>query len=168
MAKPESSPLVDVAGELDAELATYNRLGELFLRAPLDSVKHLERAKVTLDELAQSEQRLQETAQRLIGALTGVRQRQEELAKRVVEHAPALQARNVRLNELLALLHGVAEGVAAMNQDLQARDPGQVGDDVLALSTRAEQLASEARGSDFPELADQAHSLQQRLRAIGK
>ena len=39
MAKTDSSPLVEAAAEYDSELATYARLGDLFLKTPLSSVK---------------------------------------------------------------------------------------------------------------------------------
>jgi DNA repair exonuclease SbcCD ATPase subunit len=167
MAKPETS-LVTAASDLDTELATYTRLGELFLKSPVDTVKHLERAKATLDELAQSEQRLQQAAQRLVAAIVAARGVQEDLGKRVVEHAPQLKVRNERLNELVAEMHGIAEQVAEMNRDLTGRDPKQVGEASGALAARSEQLASAAREAGFVELAEQAHALQQRLRAIAK
>jgi DNA repair exonuclease SbcCD ATPase subunit len=165
MAKPESS-LVTVATELDAELATYTRLGELFLRSPVDTVKHLERAKSTLDELAQSEARLQQAAQRLVAAIVEARGKQEELGKRVVEHAPQLKTRNDKLQELVAAMHGIAARVADMNQGLAARDPKQVADETTSLSAQSEQLAQLARDAGFVELAEQAHALHQRLRDI--
>ena len=52
MAKQDRTPLVDAAQEFDDQLATYARLGELFLKTPLGSVKHLERANQTLQEIA--------------------------------------------------------------------------------------------------------------------
>jgi uncharacterized coiled-coil DUF342 family protein len=168
MAKPEptSSSLVTVATELDAELATYSRLGELFLKSPVDTVKHLERAKATLDELAQSEARLQQAAQRLVAAIVEARGRQEELGKRVVEHAPQLKGRNDKLQELRAAMEGIAARLAEMNQGLAGRDPKQVADETTSLSSQSEQLAQLAREAGFVELADQAHQLHQKLRAI--
>jgi len=171
MAKPEPSALVAAASAFDSELATYQRLGELFLRAPLETVKHLERAKATLDELAGCEERLQAAAQRLIAALGEARGRQEDLATRVVGHAPQLQARNASVGKLMAEMHAIAADVAAINQNVTGSEPTdvpEVAERVLALATRAETLAGEARAASFDELADQAHALEQRLRAIAK
>jgi chromosome segregation ATPase len=171
MSKPDAPPLVAAAMAFDQELASYQRLGELFLRAPLDTVKHLERAKSTLDELAGCEQRLQEAAQRLIGALGEARARQESLAQSVVDHAPALQARNARFGELMAKMHAIAAEVGAINQNVTSSEPTdvpEVAQRVLGLSTRAEELAGEARAEHFDDLAEQAHALEQRLRAIAK
>jgi hypothetical protein len=171
MSKPDESALVAAAAAFDEELIIYNRLGELFLRAPVDTIKHVERAKATLNELAQSEERLQTAAQRMLAAIGAARERQESLAKRVVEHAPALQARNASVNGLVAQLHDIAAEVATLNEHVTGPQPADVpavADRVLALSTRAEQLAVEARTAELDELAEQAHALQQRLRAVAK
>ena len=96
MAKSDS-PLVDAAAAFDAELAIYSRLGELFLKTPLTTLKHLERANQTLGEIADCEQRLSDAGKRLIEALTGARQKQEQLSQSVVDYAPTVQARNTKL-----------------------------------------------------------------------
>ena len=176
MAKTEPSPLTEAAEAFDAALAAYTRLGELFLKAPLDTLKHLERANTTLGELADGEQRLQETGQRLIAAVAAARDRQQKLSADIVARAPALQARNGKLGELMSALHEIAGEVGKLNDEIAQRQPGSVvpsgsGDvssAVLALSERAEVLAQDARAAEFPELADQAHALYQRLQAIGK
>ncbi|HEY6036486.1 MAG TPA: hypothetical protein VIV58_19545 [Kofleriaceae bacterium] len=176
MAKTEPSPLTEAAEAFDAALAAYARLGELFLKAPLDTLKHLERANATLGELAEGEQRLQDTGQRLIAAVAAARDRQQQLSADIVARAPALQARNGKLGELMAALHEIAGEVGKLNDEIAQRQPGSVvpsgtGDvssAVLALSERAEVLAHDARAAEFPELADQAHALHQRLRTIGK
>src|SRR5256885_7857522 len=104
MPKPESSPLVDAAAAFDAELATYARLGELFVKTPLSSLKHLERANQTIGELADCEQRLHDAGKPLVTALAGAREKQEALSASVIAHAPAVQARNTRLRELMAAM----------------------------------------------------------------
>jgi DNA anti-recombination protein RmuC len=174
MTKSDPSALVAAAAAFDDELATYARLGDLFLRAPTNTLKHLERANATLGELAQSEQRLAECGQRLIAALGGARLRQEQLSKQIIAHAPELQARNAKLNALMTALHALAEDVAKLNQGVldakqQPTAPGaaDVSSAVLALSARAEQIAADARAAELPELAEQAHALHQRLQAIG-
>jgi DNA repair exonuclease SbcCD ATPase subunit len=176
MAKSEPSELTEAADAFDTALAAYARLGELFLKAPLDTLKHLERANATLGELADSEQRLQETGQRLIAAVASARDRQQALSQDIIARAPALQARNQKLGELMTALQEIAGEVGKLNEDMAQRQPGSVvpsgsGDvssAVLALSERAEHLAKDARAAEFPELGDQAHALFQRLQAIGK
>jgi len=176
MAKPEPTPLLTAAESFDEALAAYARLGELFLKTPLSSVKHLERANQLLGEIADCEQKLQDAGKRLIEALAGARQRQEQLSAAVIAHAPQLQARNTRLKELMTEMGQLATDVAAVNEKVAGRngdeavqpDPGEVSGAVLALSQRAEQLAAAARDAEFEEVATQAHALHQRLKAIGQ
>jgi chromosome segregation ATPase len=177
MAKSDSA-LVNAAAAFDAELATYSRLGELFLKTPLNTLKHLERANQTLGELADSEQRLQMAGKDLIEALTAARQKQEQLSQSVIDYAPTLQARNQRLRDLMTEMTQLGGDVSALNTvvtskngDAQAEaakpDPAEVSAKVLALSERAEKLADSCREADFAELGEQAHALHQRLKAIG-
>jgi DNA repair exonuclease SbcCD ATPase subunit len=177
MPKPDGTPLTDAAAAFDAELAVYARLGELFLKTPLTTLKHLERANQTLGDIADCEQRLQDAGKRLIEALSSSRQRQEALSNEVVAYAPTLQARNARLKELMLAMGELASDVAKLNALVMstngepghppAADPGEVSTAVLALSERAEQLANASREADFEELASQAHALHQRLKVIG-
>ncbi|HEY5948312.1 MAG TPA: hypothetical protein VIV40_22600 [Kofleriaceae bacterium] len=177
MAKSDS-PLVQAATQFDEELAIYARLGELFLKTPLNTLKHLERANQTLGEIADCEQRLSDAGKRLIEALTGARQKQEDLSQSVVDYAPTVQARNTKLRELMTAMGELAGDVQTVNTqvlqkngdqvaDPSRADPGDVSAKVLALSERAEKLADTCREADFAELGDQAHSLHQRLKAIG-
>lgn len=181
MAKVESTPLVEAAAEFDTELSSYGRLGELFLKAPLSSVKYLERANQLLGEIASCEERLQAAGQKLVKALAASRDEQEKLATNVVAHVPAIQQRNARLQELMGELTGLAGEVGGLNTLIQAKaengdssasptakDARDVSETVLGLSTRAEELAKVARDAEFEELAMQAHALHQRLQAIGK
>jgi len=181
MAKHDSSPLADAATAFESELATYGRLGKLFLETPLASVKQLERANTTLAEIAACEERLQAAGQTLVKALASARDQQEQLAQGVVAHVPTLQARNKRLQELMSELGNVAGEVAGLNDVIaRQRDSGDgsqgptqadaldVSETVFALSARAEQLARTAHEAAFEELATQAHALHQRLLVIGK
>jgi chromosome segregation ATPase len=181
MAKHEPSALTEAATAFDSELATYARLGKLFLETPLSSVKHLERANQTLAEIAACEERLQAAGQALVISLTAARQRQEELAKEVVAHVPAIQARNQRLQQFMSELGALAGEVSGLNQNISRRsgngdatqpptadDARDVSSTILALSERAEQLARAALDAELEELHTQAHSLHQRLQAIGK
>jgi len=178
MAKSSDSPLTQAAAEFDAELATYSRLGELFLKTPLNTLKHLERANQTLGELADSEQRLQDAGKALIEALTGARSKQEQLSRSVIDYAPTVQARNQTLRELMTSMGALAGDVSSINTTVTGKngdsggetaqpDPAEVSSKVLALSERADQLAASCREADFVELAEQAHALHQRLKAIG-
>ncbi|MGE0551315.1 MAG: hypothetical protein AB7O24_20550 [Kofleriaceae bacterium] len=180
MVKQAGSPLMEAAMAFDDELAHYMRLGEQFLKTPLDSVKHLERANTTLTELAACEERLQKLGEVLVKAFSIVRDQQDNLAKGVIAHVPMMQARNQKLQELMKEMSGVASEVSSLNAVVLARpengdttkpppvNPNEVSEAVLAVSARAAKLAEDANAAEFEELATQAHALHQRLLAIGK
>lgn len=180
MPKPDASPLLQAAVAFDEALAAYARLGELFLKTPLSSVKHLERANTTLSEIASCEERLQAAGQNLVRMLSAAREQQEQLSAQVVAHVPTVHARNQRLQELMGELAAVAAEVGGLNTALQGRGNGDASAPpsaadardasatVLALSARAEQLAATARAAELEELATQGHALHQRLQTIGK
>lgn len=173
--------LAEAATGFDQELAAYARLGELFVNAPVDSVKQLERANSTLAEIAACEERLQAAGQRMVQALAAARARQEQLAHDVVAKVPVVQQRNHQLQQLMAELTAVAGEVGGLNAAIAgSRENGDatrpptpdaardLSTTVLALSERAAHLAAGARDAQFEELAAQAHALHQRLQAIGK
>src|SRR5689334_10448151 len=171
--------LAVAAATFDDELAAYARLGEVFLRTPLASVKQLERANTTLAEIAACEERLQAAGQRMVQALSAARAQQEQLSRDVVAHVPVVQARNKQLNELMTELSAVAGEVGGLNNAIAgqrdngdarrtptAEDARGVSTTVFALSDRAERLAVAAREAEFDEIATQAHALHQRLQAV--
>lgn len=181
MVAKHETELADAAAGFDDELATYARLGELFIGTPVSSVKHLERANATLAEIAACEERLQAAGQRMVQALAAARARQEQLASEVVARVPVVQGRNQQLRQLMSELSAVAGEVGALNASMTVQrengDPTRpptadsardVSTTLLALSERAAQLAAGARDAEFEELATQAHALYQRLEAIGK
>jgi hypothetical protein len=170
----EPSPLTEAAEAFDAELVVYARLGELFLKTPLTSLKQLERANETISQIAECEQRLQDCGKRLIEALTQARGKQENLSNAVVAHAPTVQARNAQLKELMLQMGQLATDAAAVNAQVLSQnegekaDPSEVSSAVLAISERALGLAGAAHDAEFEELSQQAHTLHQRLKAIGQ
>jgi len=169
----ESSELVAAAAAFDAELTAYARLGELFVRTPLDGVKHIERANGTLGEIAACEERLQAAGQRLIAALTDARGRQESLAADVVAHVPAVQARNQALQAHMTELGALATEVGALNQTIAGHNGTAAGarslaEEVAALADKAAALAARARADALDEVAVQAHALHQKLDAVAK
>ena len=144
MAKQDPSPLVEAAASFDEELATYARLGELFLKTPLSSVKHLERSNGALAEPA-------------------VQQRNHRLQELMAE----LTAVAGEVGALNTVIQGKAENGDA-TVGVTKTDALDLSERVLVLSERAEKLAAAAREADYEELATQAHALHQRLATIGK
>jgi len=171
MPKP-TSPLTDAASAFDEVLGQYARLAELFLKTPLASVKHLERANATLTDLASCEEKLSRAGQVLLAALGDARARQETLSRDVIDHAPVLKGRNQELRDLMDEMGLVAGDVATLNTEVQGdrteANVAEVSDKVAALSARAEGLAKRANEAQFEEVSTQAHALHQRLDAIAK
>lgn len=170
----DSSPLTEAATQFDAELVTYARLGELFIKTPLTSLKQLERANQLLGEIADCEQRLQDAGKALITALTAARGKQEGLSAQVVAHAPTVQARNTQLRDLMMQMGTLATDAAAINARVLSPEGDatpeaeSVSVAVLQIAERSQQLAAAAHEAQFEELSQQAHSLYQRLKAIGQ
>lgn len=171
MAKPEPSALAAAATNFEAELEKYARLGELFLKQPLGSVKYLERANQLLGEIAGCEERLQASGQALVQALQASRGRQEALSEHVIAHVPAVTTRNKQLEALMQELGKIASEVGELNTAVAAPTPDtarEVSERVLALSEKALALSSQAHEAELEEVATQAHALHQKLDAIGK
>jgi septal ring factor EnvC (AmiA/AmiB activator) len=173
MAKSTSaSPLTTAAAAFDDALATYARLAELFVKTPLASIKQLERANATLDELAACEGTLQAAAQVLLAALGEARGRQERLAGEVVARAPELERRNRELRAVMDDMAALAADVGALNAVIAepnaeaTADVAGMSTRLLELSARAEQLGAAARSAGFDEVASQGHALHKRLLAI--
>ena len=175
----DSSPLTEAAAAFDAELVTYARLGELFLKTPLTSLKQLERANQLINEIVDCEQRLQDCGKRLSEALSAARSRQETLSGEVVAHAPTVQSRNAQLRDLMLQMGQLATDATAINAKVLqpvgdgSQPPAQpdmtdVSSSVLGIAERAQQLAAAAHDADFEELSQQAHALYQRLKVIGQ
>jgi hypothetical protein len=179
--RPDSSPLIAAAQAFDDELQTYTRLAELFIKSPLTTTKHLDRANETLSEIAACEQRLGETGRALVGALGTAREHQEQLAGRVVERLPAVRERNERLRGLMIELEALGKETAAIsaesgqvprdadgNLEVPTDTARDIGTKILELAARASDVANHARDAEFEELSNQAHALHQRLLAVGK
>ena len=96
-----SSPLVEAATEFDDELAVYARLGELFIKTPLDVAQAPRAREPAIGEIADCEQRLQDARQ---AADRGAHRRAQtagDALASVIAHAPTVQARNTQLRELM-------------------------------------------------------------------
>ena len=185
------SPLVEAAQAFEEELQSYASLSEAFVRAPLDSAKHLERASELLGEIAGSEQRLGDCGRQLAEAVGAARDDQERRAQGTLARVPVLKQRTAELAGLLKQLQELGAEAVGLNETaalLAKRGPvGQDGNDggqsgaedragaadaarkmseaIAGLSRRAQQVAVSAREHDFEDIARQAHALHQQLLA---
>jgi hypothetical protein len=179
--KQEPTQLEQAAEGVEEELRRFEALADTVLRTPLDSEKNLERASKALREVAESDERLVAQLQKLVAAVGGVRDRQQEHARGVNARAEELQARTEAFQALLQRYAGLGRSASELNavvQDIAARrQKATTPEDNRALAGSLEQLlermgqvADEAQGlansataDDFNDIARQADSLRQQL-----
>jgi uncharacterized protein YoxC len=179
--KQDPTQLEQAAEGVEDELRHFEALADTVLRTPLDSEKNLERASKALREVAESDERLVAQLQKLVAAVGGIRDRQQEHARGVNARAEELQARTQAFQELLQRYAGLGRSAAELNavvQDIAARrqkattseDNRALAGSLDALLERMVQVAEEAQGlataatgQDFSDIARQADSLRQQL-----
>ena len=179
--KQDPTQLEQAAEGVEEELRRFEALADTVLRTPLDSEKNLERASKALREVAESDERLVAQLQKLVAAVGGIRDRQQEHARGVNARAEELQARTQAFQELLQRYAGLGRSAAELNavvQDIAARrqkatsaeDNRALAGSLDALLERMGQVAEEAQGlataateQDFSDIARQADSLRQQL-----
>jgi DNA repair exonuclease SbcCD ATPase subunit len=184
MAKHESPPseLSGVAATLSEELDRFQDLAESLKKAPFNSQKNLERAAKLLRDVAESDQRLGEKIQALVGAISKVRDTQQQQAQAVTTRAQELQQRTEVFKELFhsyaqlgqdaAELNGISQQVAAKQSSGEGGGPEAVRNALGELNTRlgdlvdrAQKLTDDAGSRDFEDIARHADSLRQQLLA---
>jgi len=179
--KQEPTQLEQAAEGVEEELRRFEALADTVLRTPLDSERNLERASRALREVAESDERLVAQLQKLVAAVGGVRDRQQEHARGVNARAEELQTRTQAFQALLQRYAGLGRSASELNavvQDIAARkQKATTPEDNRALAGSLEQLlermgqvAEEAQGlansataDDFNDIARQADSLRQQL-----
>jgi uncharacterized protein YoxC len=179
--KQEPTQLVQAAEGVEEELRRFEDLADLVLRTPLDSEKNLERASKALREVAESDERLVAQLQKLVAAVGGVRDRQQEHARGVNARAEELQARTQAFQGLLQRYAGLGRSAAELNavvQDIAARKAkattsednralagslDQLLERMVGVADEAQGLATSANEADFSDIARQADSLRQQL-----
>jgi len=166
--RKQPSPLVEAAQAFDEALEAHARAGELFVRAPLSTTKHLERANELLGEIAAAEARLGECGAALAAAINVAHTRQQQLAKDIVDRLPSIKERNEQLQALLATFQALGAEAGALDAAAAASKPGELVATLTSLSERAATLATDARTTGFEELAREAHSLHQRLASTAR
>src|SRR5215218_7721133 len=122
--RQEPTELGQAAEGVDEELRRFEVLADTVLRTPLDSEKNLERASKALRDVAESDERLVAQLQRLVAAVGGIRDRQQEHARGVNARAEELQARTQAFQGLLQRYAGLGRSAADLNavvQDIAAR-----------------------------------------------
>lgn len=179
--KKTTSELVAAAEAFEQELAQFGRLSETVCKGALNSQKALERAGRALQELAAMEQRLQNAAGVLIGALNVARERQQAQAEAAQARAREIQERaevSTALMQRFAELGGEAAKLGERVREIGAGSDGAEADKaamvakladlavpMTELAEKAQSLAADAREADFEDVARQADALRQQVLA---
>ncbi|HLL53584.1 MAG TPA: hypothetical protein VK447_08570 [Myxococcaceae bacterium] len=130
--KEELTEVSTAALSLEEELRKFAHLVDVAQRDPLNTQKNLERAARTLQDLAEVDQRLGAALQALVGAVNGVRQKQQGWVDAVVTRAREVEQRSVLLQQLL-------------------EHYGKLGEVAGKLNTVAQEIVSQARSATTPE-----------------
>jgi hypothetical protein len=176
----QASELIRCAEVVERELRRLEELSRGARNVKLSSEKNIARAARGLQQALEQQERLAQELRALGQAMLGMQARQEasmlplqaraiELQARVASHGEHMQrfgALGVKAKEAVSALielsstRADAQGAesAALLIDADARVRGLVDE------TRA--LAEAARDDDFPEIAREAHALEQRVQAM--
>ncbi|MBV9946886.1 MAG: hypothetical protein JOZ69_08570 [Myxococcales bacterium] len=181
MAKPNpSSPLVLAAAAVDQELREYDDLAREAKRIGLDGEKALARAARALEDATSRQPRIQEKLRALVDEIEQARSRQQQSLDTLVEVSKALAARATQFEALMrrfAALGESAKGVNQLTNELSARrgagaPEAELLEGLRALDQRmdtvvaeAEELAGDSERDGWPEIARQADTVRQQVRA---
>ena len=173
--KKESSPLVDAAEELEAELERFEGIVAESLRAGLDSQKGLERAADMLKAVVAADQRIAEKVGTLVAAVQATRARREDRAAAVGRRAQEIEARSQVYAGLMGDYRAIGAAAGELTQKLVAVGGASTSereaalaaarDAVGELAARAKALAEQAQQENFQDVARSAEQLRQQLHA---
>jgi hypothetical protein len=175
------SALTTAAAGLEAELRRYVDLAAAAVRVPLTSEKNLDRAARAMGDAAESERRVLEQVAALGQAVGAARDAQQSSTAALNAHAETVASRRAELDALLGRFAALGELARAMNEAMQKlaaykvtpyeADPdmqtalAEMAGNMTTAATHAQELASEATGKSFEDLARQAEGLRQQILA---
>lgn len=174
--------LVAAAEAFASELQTFGKLAQAAEELKLTSQKGLQRAARLFREVGESEVRLGAAAQALLGAIGAAHQRQHAEAQRIQARGDEIRQRTEQATALLQRFGAVGEDAANLNamahevlkghaEGAGARDPGlraallALHDRLSELVGAAQAIGEDARGIGFEDIAREAETLRQQLRA---
>ncbi len=180
----KGSALTSAAAALEAELKRYGDLSANILKMPLTSEKTIDRASKAVSEAAESQQRTADHVKALVEAINEAREAQQASATMLNDRITVISQRRGELAALLARFGKLGEVGQALNTGLQkvaaykpdpygtSTEANDVRDALMAIANglttcaeHAQQLATEAQGLDFEDLARQADGLKQQILA---
>jgi chromosome segregation ATPase len=177
--KPSESTLQAAVLALDEELVRFEQLAQSARRVPLTSERNLEKAASTVNQAAESQQRVYALLQALNQALSTVRIQHEHTAEELVKTRDEVQARSERLQTLrerFASLGSEAAGASSFMREwgeLKEKPRGElvaqlgeVQERLTRIVDGAATLGKEAENEHLEDLGRQCDSLKQQMRSL--
>jgi predicted nucleic acid-binding Zn-ribbon protein len=165
--KAKVSELITIATEVDKELERFEESTASFRKAGLNSEKNLERARKSLEELADGEQRVIEKVQELVKHLGTVRDRQLAQVELIRARADELRARVLVFHSLEEELKAIGQAAGDLSEKLKASsDLGDLDGEIGNLADKAKAMAERASQENFDDLSRLADGLRQQILAV--
>jgi len=171
--KQPRSELVMAAESLEAELHRAEVMSRSVRRIPLDGEENLARAAEALKQLLALPERLGTCLQLLSAAMASLQARQQAALEPLARFSQELHARQDLLARHMHAFADLGTAGAELGAALGKAEDREValaeaGSRLQDIADRAQALAEAARADDFPELAEQADVLKQRMTAVRK
>jgi DNA repair exonuclease SbcCD ATPase subunit len=179
MNEKDETPLTDAASRIEEELSRFERqLREL--SRPVNSEKALQRARVSLEQCSESEERLAAHLTDFARAIQSIQERQQRCMEALGERANEIQARHAdraalieRMASLGLRTSEISKPIASLEEKAWDTVTPELVASVGVVSSRLEeaigeagQIAASARDSDWSDLARDADVLKQQLQAV--
>ncbi len=175
---PTASTLKAAVQALDDELARFEALAEAAQRTPLTSERNLEKAATSVNQAAESQQRVHGHIQALIDAIGAARVKHDQTAEELVKTRDLVQARGERFQTQLARFAALGKEAADISGfvrqlgELKGKPSGevvaqltQVGERMTAVVAGASALGKEAEEENMEDLGRQCDSLKQQVQS---
>lgn len=183
MGKSRIDVLTETAAALESELRRYEELAAAAAAVPLTSGKNLDRAARAAAEAADSQDRVAVRVGALVQVIAAAREQQEATAEGLARRALEIQARTQVFQALLETFGSLGEAAKSINELVEQAAESSRDDappekraeaiprleQVLAkmndVATLADRLSARAEEEKITDVARQAESLSQQLRA---
>ena len=172
------SPLKAAVQALDDELERFEQLAHAAHKTPLTSERNLEKAATSINQAAESQQRVHGHIQALIDAISAARQKHDQTAEGLVKTRDLVQARGERFQTQLGRFAALGKEAADISAfvrelgELKQKPNGEVVAKLAEVQERmtkvvegATALGKEAEAEDMEDLGRQCDSLKQQVQS---
>jgi len=172
------SPLKAAVQALDDELERFEQLAHAAHKTPLTSERNLEKAATSINQAAESQERVHGHIQALIDAISAARQKHDQTAEGLVKTRDLVQARGERFQTQLGRFAALGKEAADISAfvrelgELKQKPNGEVVAKLAEVQERmtkvvegATALGKEAEAEDMEDLGRQCDSLKQQVQS---